>query len=1444
MTFQRDTALFRKAIKKNRNTMGYSLDVGGKTEPSASDVLDATSFISKHRQSISLGNTQSKDSQSADAILQNSPEHPPSSDQSPKDTAKTEVWGVGKSGANLSRILHAGHFALKLLPQEGMSRLVLITDGTMKSNIHDNTFVRQFAEKDITCHIIQIGNSHDFIPGKNFGFVPDSEILKFLARATSGTFMYSSRCLPVAGTSLAEKERAQLLSPSQAVQFNPNLYHHRILFRETTFIKTHSEARINSDIDSRNYLRREAGNELQSVFSNFPWDPHSTAPEEEWRLLKYREYVLPPEFSHIIAARARDGFIIQSVTFDDGTGSRQVDSDIHNLEAKNLSTMKKERVQIVMALHWQPNVIIEYRIRATWLPVVIGNSSSFNSEALLMSSGIFSRAKAPRAEIYVRTGTSFAHMLQNWDMFKRRAQMMGVVTGNIYFGETYAAPVYSKIEKLKKYLVDIYEGDEQLKSIIVFPSKFWNSISNATVLSPNPLVSPLWPTDQAIHGMAGKQMALNQQELFIQSFKAFWNRFNATETRTRTRCWYDSGCIDLLLGNVSPFMTPKLMSVYNQDFVSNVERNIQIAINNVKLIMEEWSDFIGEDGTFVKTIHRIPINATDDVSKEIYIQSGKQPPSFCELRVRHEYGRLITLRLLFFNVEVVTRRKVAENLVHLIESSPFLTASCNTVCRRSLSTLLLRDPKHFLDSSILSRDSANSTEGIKTSAKPQSRSKTWYLPFAMSLTGEHIVHNYLHHTTWSWQTDSHGDTYHKNNKMMPIHDLAFQFLCQARLDQGFELVSPRQDSTQFYQEMKLSTMGEKRKSIYSSTGKITTELWLEPTGEFDMTQYEHIKKSKISQLVTFDQIHTIGRSKVIGEFKDRAKNQPSIEEHEDNHNFMLLPQLFDVSSVLRSNKFVVASFACPKFGNISYFNQTKLRLTVPHHEDYDKPHGDGSNSNASTAPNTPNIRAKSFLRTQRHLRRNLSHNPSDFAINIPLPHEEQNMYTPRPDALLSNNIKNMVELDIALQSYAIHHYFVERSLEHISSGEINMTHHNLGVGFWNELKVALYGLTQDKKRSSTSLITDLRKTRCFVKIFDPRSFVIILYPNLDSVTNSLLKLQKENTVGTFLSESESSNYTDVFMFECIRQKPIRPAKDGQIFEKSDCFSDDTIVENTDPISIKPINFLIHESDGLGEMFRPSLYKGHFGSCQTNAQISEKTLRVAQDVVKHCSKSFFNSFYACLARGIIVNDCDLNKVTEVCHESSMEIDMTEFINMMSTQREDSIGFTGDVQAAEAQGKFNAIFNQYFELVHTKIGKKTNLFYYRPSFSRYSTAGFQPEDTLEDSKIAYIVNLASHSRNPLLVKLSYISRAIHSDSNTETDSMPDLVFPVSTLPTSYMELENAAEKRGAENGKGQTNFFLMPKDRQAVLQLVFLNMPKTELENSDMNSHEDIPTETVE
>lgn len=487
----------------------------------------------------------------------------------------------------------------------------------------------------------------------------------------------------------------------------------------------------------------------------------------------------------------------------------------------------------------------------------------------------------------------------------------------------------------------------------------------------------------------------------------------------------------------------------------------------------------------------------------------------------------------------------------------------------------------------------------------------------------------------------------------------------------------------------------------SVNGKITTELWMEPNGCFDFDQYELVKRrtfepdrNTISQLVTFDQIHAIGRSKGVGDFKSkkRGNSHTMSDMPADDTTIMLLPQLFDVASVLRSNKFIVASFQSPQYKMVllpysqQKQNQHQIKLkSLTTHYDTDHQQQDASDYSGS---NTPIIRNNKPLgiqsKTHRYLRRHANvsvsvdsssaASASNSTTATPITESNQKLFSFRPNLLLNKNKEVIAKLDVILQNYALLHYFVEQSLDYIANGEILMSHHDVGAAFWQDLRSALQSVTKDGKLSSTGLIPDLRKTRCFVKVFDPRSFVVILFPSLESVSRGLLKLQEADESKS-ISTVERCRFLDVFMFECVRQKPMKPTKNEMHFsgplEENNRNITESILYNSDKISIRPIDYLVHESDGLGVMLRPELFQGEYSCCQSQAQITDRVLRVAQDVARFYSRSFLNSFYTCLMRGFMVDDDDLGKVLEVCNESTMEINITEFVNTMCMQKHELI-----------------------------------------------------------------------------------------------------------------------------------------------------------------------------
>ncbi|KAG0232542.1 hypothetical protein BGX31_005123 [Mortierella sp. GBA43] len=237
------------------------------------------------------------------------------------DISQRKTWGVGLSGANLSYTLTAGLFALGMMAECACPSLVVITDGVVKSNLlHGSTILRRLMELDVACSIVQLGNHNEAIPSSNWGFIRDTEALRFVAEATLGKFMYSQECIPV--------------DPStKSTRIAPNMYHRAFLIRELCLVKPRPGLDEFDDKDD------QTGYSL----SNFPWDPKSLPEPIKMMQTTCKDYQLNIPVEILVKARIRQGFRIKGVSVAPYAAA--------------------ERYVITMTLTWLPNVTIQYRMK-------------------------------------------------------------------------------------------------------------------------------------------------------------------------------------------------------------------------------------------------------------------------------------------------------------------------------------------------------------------------------------------------------------------------------------------------------------------------------------------------------------------------------------------------------------------------------------------------------------------------------------------------------------------------------------------------------------------------------------------------------------------------------------------------------------------------------------------------------------------------------------------------------------------------------------------------------------------------------------------------------------------------------------------------------------------------------------------------------------------------
>ncbi|ORZ10054.1 hypothetical protein BCR41DRAFT_133340 [Lobosporangium transversale] len=282
------------------------------------------------------------------------------------DISQRKSWGVGLSGANLSYTLTAGLFALGMMPSAASPSLVVITDGVVKSNLlHGSTILRRLMELDVSCSIIQLGKNNESMATCNWGFIQDTEALRFVAEATLGKFMYSQDCISVGCLN-----NSNGLSEGRVA---PNMYHRSFLIRELCLMKPRPGLDEDDKEDSPGYS-----------LTNFPWDPRSLPEPAKMMQTSCKDYHLNIPVEMLVTTRIRQGFRIKGVFIA--------------LDKDRSST---ERYMITMTLAWLPNVTIQYRLKG-----------SISSE--IASTNFFDRFEAPKVEIDVIAYQAFAiHFLNS-----------------------------------------------------------------------------------------------------------------------------------------------------------------------------------------------------------------------------------------------------------------------------------------------------------------------------------------------------------------------------------------------------------------------------------------------------------------------------------------------------------------------------------------------------------------------------------------------------------------------------------------------------------------------------------------------------------------------------------------------------------------------------------------------------------------------------------------------------------------------------------------------------------------------------------------------------------------------------------------------------------------------------------------------------------------------
>ncbi|KAJ3346090.1 hypothetical protein HDU83_003387 [Entophlyctis luteolus] len=310
--------------------------------------------------------------------------------------------------------LEHGLLALRLLPRDCSPVLIVLSDGVsmspMKGEFLYRDVCRRLAKEIVNVTIIQVGSSFGFNPGVNFGFVPDNEALRFLARACFGKFIYSSDCNylePIARR--ADRETATDSSTS-----NPNFYHRYILIRTTNLSKSKNLKAISvgdeRPVDTPRVrlvdvnLRVSETTDVETLRreSLFPWHPHSLPPMIDEILYGHKDYnVDSRDLSSLIKCRLLEGFELKSIHI--GSNASNINKAARKSSVNrglDQKISKGEKVEIILLRPWLPNVTIQYTIKAKFILDSGDSNKSFLSSVV--------SDKPLRIELNIRTTRTFA----------------------------------------------------------------------------------------------------------------------------------------------------------------------------------------------------------------------------------------------------------------------------------------------------------------------------------------------------------------------------------------------------------------------------------------------------------------------------------------------------------------------------------------------------------------------------------------------------------------------------------------------------------------------------------------------------------------------------------------------------------------------------------------------------------------------------------------------------------------------------------------------------------------------------------------------------------------------------------------------------------------------------------------------------------------------------
>ncbi|KAJ3333523.1 KICSTOR complex protein szt2, partial [Blyttiomyces sp. JEL0837] len=846
--------------------------------------------------------------------------------------------------------LDYGYLALKLLPQDCQPVLILLIDG-VTSCIRSGDFIyrdisRKLTRDGVLFTVIQAGSGDGFTPSVNFGHVADNEALRFLALVNSGKLIYGSDCHYLdlkthgsAGSNQGDSKYPRVL----------NFYQKNLMMRITSLDKGSNPnpyrsinpgAERSVDLPRSRLLNPNVHTPLEITPEElkFPWDPKSQPPMSAEILCGYRDYSATTSIQFLIYSRLVEGFSLRSIQVSRKPGA------------------KLGKTEVTLYRPWLPNVTILYTIKTRW--------STFKSLEQSLE-----EAKSARIEINILANHAFAILFVNVPDMEEKSDYLVKL-------HTYLRGIAETDDLLK--IVASFNTPQILMSIPRLDPKIFHFSGSVPTSGSSSWASGSNDSSSIWHALC--QVMANKAASFNE-----WDRDLVVRSPLTGKYSQDLYLNTLAGGNSSRSTGRTLVDMQGK------ARLPSGLLQLVNFLAFSWCSLAVNRSTFVKFCGETNVN--DD--------PNHVPYGFCMLRLAFETEFMVSIRMSFFNMDTKDRQRHIGRLLNAIsdlQSSQTKRSDSDPLGQRSLFVCHKPIRKLMVRYKFTSNDDVETptdmflpgTQVIAADGKvlpPSVASKVDRSGTKAKMMPPLSFRSYLRTHRWIWLADaefssnvasSTNSTGRGNVEPgRAISELAFSRILEARIRDGFLLISAYPDSCTLYKEISVErkvrrlhpegSEGEDRKDIQCgvqfvilldrSTKTVITELWAEPavvgpgiSASPDPNNTANVNdlfeelyrrlvnkfivedRKIIERLYTFERIYHVGKERggeahleinrrlekprtILGERE--LLNPPSVKNANDvGRKCLVMPTGYHLCSVLHQSSFATLFFYVPLLAHL------------------------------------------------------------------------------------------------------------------------------------------------------------------------------------------------------------------------------------------------------------------------------------------------------------------------------------------------------------------------------------------------------------------------------------------------------------------------------------------------------------------------------------------------